>query len=655
MGEDMKREKTFKEKLAFQLGRFLSFLKIFMRNRRGMLGLTIIAGFVLIAIFAPFLTPYDALGQDPNNPDLLLAGKNAAPAWLLRLPPELGGDPTLSENFQVINNPGLPKLEEDGGEFRLNATESIEVSYSETGFPYSFPGIDSVNGCLAITFSRKAGELKGETRVFLYKKFYFPYKGGPATFAGNIALYLNGTTHAETIFDWATYRYRTFKGFLDVPVRVRLYLGPVEDKKWIIWPPPYIPGLAFGVPYGFERQAGILNATASLIDLSNPLGSVWNYTDPEGENYQLNLTEWQDRDDDGVLSISDICTFQGNKTFIEYNVADLVLDEVIQLKISRLAITRIRSGREEDAYWIISRDSRASPHTQIPTVHERTEFKREGTRYAELVFQKNPGEYVLILEIIYDDINIDMKDKDVSTTVYVDDLDLFLYGTCFGILGTDFKHRDLFSQLIYGTRISLYLGLLVSVMAVSIGLFVGLLAGYTGRIADELLMRFNDLLLCLPGLPLLIVLVAVLGTSIENLILLMGLLGWNGFARLVRSQVLSLKERPFVEAAKAVGAGTGHIIYRHIVPNVMSLVYIALATSVPGAVTAEAALSWLGFYDPHRMSWGRMLFGIFEAGAVRNWWWVIAPGLCISLLAVSFILLGFALDDILNPKLRIRR
>jgi ABC-type dipeptide/oligopeptide/nickel transport system permease subunit len=654
MGEDMIREKTFSEKLAFQFRRFLNFIRIFMRNRRGMLGLIIIAGFVFVAIFAPFLTPYDALGQDPNNPDLPLAGKNAAPAWLLRLPPELGGDPTLSENFKVIKNPGLPKLERDGGEFKLNATEAIDYSYSATGFPYSFPGITSVNGSLGITFSRKAGELKGETRVFLYKKFYYPYKGGPATFTGNIALFVNGSTHAETIFSWATYKNETYKNFLDVPVRIRLYLGPVEGKKWILWPPPYIPGIAFETPYGFERQVGMLK-NASLINYSNPLGSAWIYTAPGGRKYQLNLTEWQDRDDNGILSISDICTFQGNKTLREYNIADMEVNKEVQLKISRLVITRTRSGRKGDGYWIISKNSRVSPFSQIPTVHERTEFKKEGTKYAEMVFSKTPGEYILILEIIYDDVNVDLKDKDVSTTVYVDDFHLFLYGTCFGVLGTDFKHRDLFSQLIYGTRISLYLGLLVSVMAVSIGLFVGLLAGYTGKIADELLMRFNDLLLCLPGLPLLIVLVAVLGTSIENLILLMGLLGWNGFARLVRSQVLSLKERPFVEAAKAVGAGTGHIIFRHIVPNVMSLVYIALATSVPGAVTAEAALSWLGFYDPKRMSWGRMLFGIFEAGAVRNWWWVIAPGLCISLLAVSFILLGFALDDILNPKLRIRR
>lgn len=175
-----------------------------------------------------------------------------------------------------------------------------------------------------------------------------------------------------------------------------------------------------------------------------------------------------------------------------------------------------------------------------------------------------------------------------------------------------------------------------------------------GGAADQFLMRFNDLMLVLPSLPLMIVLVAVLGARIENLIVLLGFLGWNGFARLVRSQVLSLKERPFVEAAKASGAGTGHIVIRHIMPHVMALVYVSLATAVPGAITTEAALSFLGFYDPLRMSWGRMLREVFVAGATRNWWWIIPPGLCIALVAMAFILLGFALDEILNPKLRLR-
>jgi ABC-type dipeptide/oligopeptide/nickel transport system permease subunit len=302
------------------------------------------------------------------------------------------------------------------------------------------------------------------------------------------------------------------------------------------------------------------------------------------------------------------------------------------------------SGESSNGYWILSR---YSPDSAYPLI--------DIEKAADLLnmFQPAPGRYRFGMEITF--VDTGFPNENVSTTVYLDDLALRTFGTSYGLLGSDQYGRDLFSQLIYGTRISLYLGILVALVSVSIGLTVGLVAGYVGGAADQLLMRFNDLMLVLPGLPLMIVLVAVLGARVENLIVLLGFLGWNGFARLVRSQVLSLKERPFIEAAKAAGANTGHIIMRHILPHVMALVYISLATAVPGAITAEAALSFLGFYDPSRMSWGRMLHEVFAASATKNWWWIIPPGLCIALIAMAFILLGFALDEILNPKLRQRR
>jgi ABC-type dipeptide/oligopeptide/nickel transport system permease subunit len=264
-----------------------------------------------------------------------------------------------------------------------------------------------------------------------------------------------------------------------------------------------------------------------------------------------------------------------------------------------------------------------------------------------------PGNYRLGVNVTFQD--LDTPSKEVEATIYVDDLYMTFEGTVWGVMGTDHYGADLWSQLVYGSRISLYIGLLASVISVGLGLTVGLAAGYLGKYVDEVLMRFSDMLLVLPGLPLLIVLIAVLGPSTENLILIIGLLGWMGFARLVRSQVLTIKERPFVEAAKAVGAGKTHIISKHILPNVMSLVYVTLATSVPGAIVSEAALSFLGFYDPTKTSWGRMLFEVQANGAVQYWWWVIPPGLCIAILAIAFIMLGFALDEVINPRLRLRR
>ena len=183
---------------------------------------------------------------------------------------------------------------------------------------------------------------------------------------------------------------------------------------------------------------------------------------------------------------------------------------------------------------------------------------------------------------------------------------------------------------------------------------MGLVAGYLGGIVDEILMRFADMLLVLPFLPLLLVLIAVLGPSIWNLIILMGLLGWMGFSRVIRSQVLSLKERAFVEASRAAGAGALHIIVKHLLPNVMSLVYVNLALTVPTAIVVEAALSWLGLGDPNTMTWGMMLHDIQYWGAYKDWWWVLPPGLCIALLSSSFVLIGYAIDEIVNPKLRER-
>jgi ABC-type dipeptide/oligopeptide/nickel transport system permease subunit len=270
---------------------------------------------------------------------------------------------------------------------------------------------------------------------------------------------------------------------------------------------------------------------------------------------------------------------------------------------------------------------------------------------AQIIFFE-PGQYSYGFKIFIPDSN---QANGVSFKLFFNNLNISMLGTSWGLLGTDQYGRDIFTQLAWGARISLLVGLVASILGIIVGLAVGLLAGYLGKLIDEVLMRLTDLVLVLPGLPLLIVLAATIGPSIWNIILVLGFLGWAGFARIVRSQVLSLRERPFIEASKAAGSGTTHIIGRHILPNVLGLTYVSLALAVPTAIVSEAALAFLGLRDPTIVSWGGMLNDVQGFNGITLWWWVLPPGLSIALLSLSFILLGYALDEILNPRLRMRR
>ncbi len=330
------------------------------------------------------------------------------------------------------------------------------------------------------------------------------------------------------------------------------------------------------------------------------------------------------------------------------------------------AVNRYPDGTDsnftEKAAYVLDTFKQDSPTDlwDIPTyidsysTHVTSIFPIAGQNPNNIIFNTTESHtYSYQLKLFINDVD---STQEIHSVIYLDSMNFRIYGDAFGWLGTDQVGRDIFTQLLYGTRISLLIGLLAAFLGTVIGLFVGVTAGYVGSIVDELLMRFTDMLLVLPTLPLLIVLIALLGPSLWNLILLIGVLGWMGFARVVRSQTLSLKERPFVEAAKAVGAKRFYVITKHIIPNVMSLVYVTLALSVPGAIISEAALSYLGLFDPSVMSWGRMLHDSMAVEkSVEKWWWTLPPGFAIALLSMSFILIGYSIDDLLNPKLRQRR
>lgn len=228
-----------------------------------------------------------------------------------------------------------------------------------------------------------------------------------------------------------------------------------------------------------------------------------------------------------------------------------------------------------------------------------------------------------------------------------------------GPLGTDDAGRDVWAQLLYGARISLSIGFLAGFLSMFIGSLVGILAGYFGGWSDTLLMRLTDVLLVIPDIPLLIILVSTLRnleigfSPVLLLILVIGLLYWTSTARLIRSQVLSIKERQFVARARAIGAGHWHIIRKHILPQVMPLIVANTVLIVSTAILIESGLAFLGLGDPTQPSWGTMLNFAFSRNAITRgaWWFYLPPGLAIVWVTLGCVLLGNVLEEILNPRL----
>lgn len=224
------------------------------------------------------------------------------------------------------------------------------------------------------------------------------------------------------------------------------------------------------------------------------------------------------------------------------------------------------------------------------------------------------------------------------------------------IMGTDGFGRDVYSLTVYGTRASLEVGLIATLISVALGASIGLAAGYFGRVTDEVLMRVTDFFLVLPWFPLMIVVMAILGQKFIWVIVVIGITSWPSTARIVRSQVLSIKERQFVERARCVGAGDSHIIARHVMPNVLPLIFANTVLLISLAIFSEAFLDFFGLGDPSVISWGFMLEEAYHQGAFNlgAWWWILVPGAAIVVMVLSFSLVGYALDDVLNPKLRRR-
>lgn len=229
-------------------------------------------------------------------------------------------------------------------------------------------------------------------------------------------------------------------------------------------------------------------------------------------------------------------------------------------------------------------------------------------------------------------------------------------------LGTDQGARDIFSRLWWGTQVTILIGLVASMMSMGLGVFIGMVAGYYGGWVDELLMRITDFFLVLPTLVLALILAAYFqqatGGQVTtlNVIFVIGIGLWSSTARLVRSQVLSLKQRHFVERARAIGARDSRIVWYHIFPNAFSIVFAEAILTISVAIFVESFLSFLGLGPRDAYTWGRMIEDADRNAAVERGliWWIISPGLAIVGVVLGFTLLGYALDEIFNPRLRKR-
>ncbi len=219
-------------------------------------------------------------------------------------------------------------------------------------------------------------------------------------------------------------------------------------------------------------------------------------------------------------------------------------------------------------------------------------------------------------------------------------------------LGTDENGRSVLTLLIWGSRVSLVVGLASTAISMVLGTFVGIAAGHFRGGAGEIFNRITDWFLVIPFLPLAIVLASVRGASLVNVIVIIGITSWPGTARLVRAQTLAIEGRPYLERATVLGAGHWHRMSRHVLPNVMPLVLANTTLTVAIAILSETTLSFLGLGDPTHVSWGTMLDGAQSTGAITagDWWYVLPPGIAVVLVVLAFMLVGRALEAVLTPR-----
>jgi peptide/nickel transport system permease protein len=222
-------------------------------------------------------------------------------------------------------------------------------------------------------------------------------------------------------------------------------------------------------------------------------------------------------------------------------------------------------------------------------------------------------------------------------------------------LGLDGGGANMIPLLIAGARVSLEVGFLAALVAMFIGGSVGLASGFFGGRIDTVLMRFTDYILVIPDIPLMVMAAALFGRSLRNIIIIIGIIYWTSTARLIRAQVLSVRERVYVKRARSLGAGNNRLIFKHILPQVAPLLIANMVLMVALAIFAETFIAFLGLGDPSAISWGKLIENAFTDHAVLNdaWWAILWPGVCVTLVILACTMVGQSMEDALNPRLRV--